>query len=34
MRRRVPDNTKAHQVLGFTPVTGMDEIIHAVAERI
>ena len=31
MRRRVPDNTKAHQVLGFVPVTGIDEIIRAVA---
>lgn len=32
MRRRVPNNTKARQVLGFTPDTGLDEIIHAVAE--
>ena len=31
MRRRVPDNTKAHQLLGFKPVTGVDEIIAAVA---
>ena len=31
MRRRVPDNSKAHEVLGFEPVTGLDDIIHAVA---
>ena len=31
MRRRVPDNTKAHQVLGFVPVTGIDDIIRSVA---
>jgi nucleoside-diphosphate-sugar epimerase len=32
MRRRVPDNTKARRLLGFAPVTGVDEIIKAVAE--
>jgi UDP-glucose 4-epimerase len=32
MRRRVPDNTKAERTLGFSPDTGLDEIIHAVAE--
>lgn len=31
MRRRVPDNTKATRVLGFNPITGLDEIIHSVA---
>ena len=31
MRRRVPDNTLASQVLGFDPVTGLDAIIAAVA---
>jgi UDP-glucose 4-epimerase len=31
MRRRVPDNTKATKLLGFEPVTGIDEIIHRVA---
>src|SRR5262249_6992791 len=32
MRRRVPDNTKAQQILDFSPDTSLDEIIHAVAE--
>lgn len=32
MRRRVPDNTLASQVLGFDPVTGLDAIIAAVAD--
>jgi UDP-glucose 4-epimerase len=31
MRRRVPDNSRAEQVLGFRPTTGLDEIIRAVA---
>jgi UDP-glucose 4-epimerase len=31
MRRRVPDNSLAQRVLGFSPDTGLDEIIHAVA---
>ena len=31
MRRRVPDNSRAEQVLGFRPATGLDEIIRAVA---
>ena len=31
MRRRVPDNTKAAELLGWQPVTGMNEIIRAVA---
>jgi UDP-glucose 4-epimerase len=31
MRRRVPDNTLARQVLGFDPATGLDDIILAVA---
>lgn len=32
MRRRVPDNTKAHELIGFTPQTGVDEIIMRVAD--
>jgi len=32
MRRRVPDNTKAHELVGFEPVTTVDEIIKRVAE--
>jgi UDP-glucose 4-epimerase len=31
MRRRVPDNTKAHRLLGFVPVTQVDDIIREVA---
>ena len=31
MRRRVPDNSKAHKMLGFEPVTGIVDIIRAVA---
>jgi UDP-glucose 4-epimerase len=31
MRRRVPDNSRAERLLGFRPVTGLDEIIRAVA---
>ena len=31
MRRRVPDNTLAGQLIGWTPTTGVDEIIHRVA---
>jgi UDP-glucose 4-epimerase len=31
MRRRVPDNTKAGELLGWQPVTGVDEIIGKVA---
>ena len=31
MRRRVPDNTRAKQMLGFVPATNLDEIILAVA---
>ena len=31
MRRRVPDNSRAEQVLDFRPATGLDEIILAVA---
>jgi UDP-glucose 4-epimerase len=30
MRRRVPNNTKAQEVLGFNPATGIDDIIRAV----
>jgi len=32
MRRRVPDNRKAREVLGFNPRTGIYEIIEAVAD--
>lgn len=32
MRRRVPDNTKANELIGFVPRTGVDEIIARVAE--
>lgn len=32
MRRRVPNNTKAAALVGFDPVTGLDEIILNVAE--
>jgi len=32
MRRRVPDNTKARQLVGFDPTTTLDEIIVSVAE--
>ncbi|MET3811721.1 GDP-mannose 4,6-dehydratase [Arthrobacter sp. UYEF3] len=31
MRRRVPDNTKARQLVGFDPKTTLDQIIHNVA---
>jgi UDP-glucose 4-epimerase len=31
MRRRVPDNTKARELVGFDPTTTLDEIISAVA---
>ena len=31
MRRRVPDNTKARELVGFDPRTTLDEIIAAVA---
>ena len=31
MRRRVPNNSRAEQLLGFRPTTGLDEIILAVA---
>ncbi|HEY4226167.1 MAG TPA: NAD-dependent epimerase/dehydratase family protein [Pseudolysinimonas sp.] len=31
MRRRVPDNSLARELIGFVPVTGVDEIIHRVA---
>ena len=31
MRRRVPDNTRAKQTLGFRPATNLDQIILAVA---
>jgi UDP-glucose 4-epimerase len=34
MRRRVPDNTKAHQLVGFNPSTTLDEIIINVAQHI
>lgn len=33
MQRRVPDNTRAEQLFGFRPATGLDEIILAVAAR-
>jgi UDP-glucose 4-epimerase len=31
MRRRVPDNSRAQQLIGFHPIAGLDEIILAVA---
>jgi len=31
MRRRVPDNTKANELVGFVPATPLDEIIRRVA---
>lgn len=31
MRRRVPDNTLAHTLVGFDPHTGIDEMIRAIA---
>ena len=31
MRRRVPDNTKARDLVGFNPTTTLDEIINNVA---
>jgi UDP-glucose 4-epimerase len=31
MRRRVPDNSQAERLSGFRPVTGLDEMIVAVA---
>lgn len=31
MRRRVPDNSRAQQLIGFRPAAGLDEIILAVA---
>jgi UDP-glucose 4-epimerase len=31
MRRRVPDNRKAHELIGFVPRTGVDEILEGVA---
>lgn len=34
MRRRVPDNTKANAMVGFTPTTKLDEIIRRVAESL
>jgi UDP-glucose 4-epimerase len=30
MQRRVPDTTRAHQLVGFEPTVGLDEIIQAV----
>jgi nucleoside-diphosphate-sugar epimerase len=33
MRRRVPDNTKAHELVGFNPTTTLDEIIIDVAQH-
>jgi UDP-glucose 4-epimerase len=32
MRRRVPDNSRAHALIGFDPVTGVDEIIVGVMD--
>lgn len=34
MRRRVPDNTLAHRLVGFAPTTSVDQIIHEVATDI
>ncbi|MCU1406200.1 MAG: nucleoside-diphosphate sugar epimerase [Glaciihabitans sp.] len=34
MRRRVPDNTKANNLVGFVPATPLDEIIRRVAASI
>ena len=32
MQRRVPDTTRAHDLVGFEPTVGLDDIIHAVIE--
>jgi UDP-glucose 4-epimerase len=32
MRRRVPDNTRANQLVDFVPTTTIDGIIRSVAE--
>jgi len=34
MRRRVPDNTRSHELVGFKPTTTVDEIILNVAESL
>ncbi|MDM4763268.1 GDP-mannose 4,6-dehydratase [Galbitalea sp. SE-J8] len=34
MRRRVPDNTRAHDLVGFAPRTSIDEIVRGVAESL
>lgn len=34
MRRRVPDNSLAHELIGFVPRTGVDEIVWSVASTL
>lgn len=34
MRRRVPDNTSAHELVGFVPSTPLDEMIGAIAAHL
>src|SRR5690606_37185025 len=34
MRRRVPDNSLAHELIGFVPRTGIDDIIWSVASTL
>lgn len=34
MRRRVPDNSLAHELIGFVPRTGIDEIVWSVASTL
>ncbi|MCW2666035.1 MAG: dTDP-glucose 4,6-dehydratase, partial [Frankiales bacterium] len=32
MQRRVPDTTRAHELIGFMPTAGLDEIIQMVID--
>jgi UDP-glucose 4-epimerase len=34
MRRRVPDNTRAHELIGFVPSMSVGEIVRSVAESL
>ncbi len=34
MRRRVPNNTKANELVGFVPTRGIDSIVRSVAESL
>jgi hypothetical protein len=33
MQRRVPDTARAHQLIGFAPTVGLDEIIRLVIDE-